>query len=280
MNLTSLTICRDSAWCIEATLTHALRYCDQAVVLCHATTDGTQDILKAMDRVDVIEEPDATKWNEMHDRQKTLDRGRELGGTHFLILDDDEVAADPMVPTMRKAAEALNPGEILMQAMVCCWRDLDHYRCDKQTNPFARLYKSTVFADAPELSWRPQGDYHHHHTHPYGSYQLRPGPGPYRWLHLQHSSWPRLVTKQCHYMCMELLRYGEVKADYRRTMSEHGLERREIPADWWADGLKDMIDLEAEPWQLGDLKKMIKAKGIQFFRANDIPVDKALSYWR
>lgn len=281
MNLISLTLARNSAWCIEATIGHALNYCDSAVVLCHACTDGTQEILRSAfgKRVDLIEVAEADRWNEMRHRQATLRRGRELGGTHFMILDDDEVVADPLVPQMREFADRFAPGQVALMPMVCCWRDLDHYRCDRDNNPFARLGKSTFFTDSPTLSWKPRSGYHHHHTHPFGSTPVRFNPGRCRWMHLQHASWPRLVVKQTWYMAAELLRYGEVKADYRRTMSEIGVERREVPADWWAPGLKSKIDLESEPWQLRDLRRMIDERGVDFFRVHDIPIDMALSYW-
>lgn len=279
MKLISLTICRDSAWCIEAVVGHALGYCDAAVVLCHACTDGTPDILRSMDRVSVIEVPGADRWDEMTHRQATLRLGRAIRGTHFLILDDDEVAAEPMAARMRDVCHKLAPGEVAMMPMVCCWRDLDHYRSDGPGNPFANLHKSTVFADAPYLSWESRGGYHHHHTHPFGSTQRRFTPAVHRWMHLQHASWPRLVVKQTWYMAMELLRYGEVRANYRGSMSETGLELSPIPEGWWPD-VKSKIDLDAPPWQLEDLRRMIRQKGPRFFRQNDIPIDRALSYWK
>ncbi|MFA6043377.1 MAG: glycosyltransferase family 2 protein [Phycisphaerales bacterium] len=280
MRLISLTLARNSAWCIEGTLRHALRYCDEAVVLCHACTDGTQDILRDIDRVRIIETADADTWVEMEHRQRTLDEGRRLMGTHFLILDDDEIVADPAVKLMRPIAGTLKPGDIAMMPMVCCWRDLDHYRSDDpRTNPFARLCKSTVFADSPDLCWHAKDGYNHHHTQPYNSRQLLYAPGDLRWMHLQHASWPRLVTKQIHYMCREMVLYGGVKANYLRSMSEEGLALTPVPDAWWP-GERALIDLEAEPWQAADLKNMVDKHGIRFFRDEGIPVEQALKFWQ
>lgn len=279
MNLISLTLARNSAWCIEATIGHALRYCDSAVVLCHSCTDGTQDILRSMDRVDVIEVKADDKWDEMRHRQAMLDRGRELGGTHFLILDDDEAVADTLVGSMRGLGDKLAPGDLAIMPMVCCWRSLERYRSDRRFNPFAKLMKSTVFCDSAELSWQPINGYHHHHTHPFNARCLRfRTANDAKWLHFQHASWPRLVTKQTWYMAMELCRYGKVVAAYAKSMDETGLELSPVPPDWWSD-LKSKIDLTARPWQVDDLKRMVDERGVEFFTDNGINVNQALDYW-
>lgn len=279
MNLISLTLARNSAWCIEAVLRHALNYCDAAVVLCHSCTDGTQDIVRSIDRTHVIEVDEAEGWSEMKHRQQTLDTARELGATHFLILDDDEVAAQPLVERMRPLAESLNPGVVAAMPMVCCWRDLDHYRSDKLHNPFRNLHKSTVFADHPLLCWDDGTEYQHHHTAPRRSAAMpvRPRDGA-MWMHLQHASWPRLVTKQTWYQMHELCRYGRVVADYAGSMSERGLERTPVPVAWWNEW-KSLIDLDARPWQADDINRMVAKHGINFFTDNGINVKQALDYW-
>ena len=281
MNLISLTICRNSAWSIASVVGHALRYCDSAVVLCHACTDETVPILRAMDRVDVIEVGEADRWSEMDHRQRTLDRGRDLGGTHFLILDDDEFAANPLASDLRRIAGKLRPGMLVQQPLYCCWRSLGTFRADffNPRNPFRGTFKSVMFADGPWLNWETRGGYQHHHTAPYGAVIKRHVPkDSLGWLHIQHAYWPRLVLKQSWYMAMEVCHYGAIKANYAGSMDETGLLLGMVPPHWWSD-LKSGIDLESEPWQLADLKRMVKKMGVKTFEKHGIDVKAALEPW-
>lgn len=278
MKLISLTICRNSSWSIRAVVEHALQYCDEAVVLVHASTDGTIDILRTMgDRVHILGASDGS-WNEMEHRQMTLDCGRDDGGTHFLILDDDEMMAQHLVPRARERIAALAPGELMRMPMPNLWRSTDQYRSDP-ASPFTRCVKSVAFADSPELHWKASDGYQHHHTHPFNCRPLLWAPdGPAGWLHFQHANWDRLITKQYWYMCMELCRYGVVKANYRGTMDETGIAFSPVPPEWKSP-LWDDIDLKATPWQVADIKRMVDAKGLQFFTAHNIPIQSILDLW-
>jgi len=277
MRLIALTICRNSAWSIEAVAGHALTYCDHLVALCHACTDGTEDILRGLgDKVTVVTEK-GNDWKEMNNRQRTLETGRALGGSHFLILDDDEILTANMVPGIRKLALQLEEGMIWQMPMYNCWRSLDQVRCDPGS-PFAITWKSTIFRDSPDLHWESRKGYQHHHTHPYGSNASRWYPKDGGWLHFQHAYWPRLVVKQCWYMAMELCRYGKIRANYLGTLNEKGLETRLVPQGWWPD-VKDKINLEAVPWQLGELRQMVEDRGPEFFERHRIQVRKIFEHW-
>ena len=275
MKLVSLTIARNSAWCINATLKHALRYVDEAVVLDHASTDGTTGILKRMSGPLHVLRVDDPEWNEMHHRQATLNYGRKIGGTHFVIIDDDEILTQHLVKDIREVLCDLPPGVCLKAPLMALWRSLDYYRSDFN-NPFARAYKSVGFADAPDLFWESKDGYQHHHTHPYNSTDIRwlhHGDGGY--LHFQHANWRRLVIKQTWYMCMELLRYGKVVANYKGTMDESGLELKPVPSKWWGPE-KAAIKLDAEPWQLDDIKRMASEHGTNYFEARGVNVRRLL----
>lgn len=278
MKLVALTITRNSDWCIGPVLTHALRYCDAAVVLCHRCTDGTKDVLKGFgDKVSAIASDDEN-WAEMEHRQTTLKRGRELGGTHFLILDDDEMLTENLVPEIRHMVRGLRPKEILQQPLRCMWRSLWTYRTD-EASPFSRCWKSVAFHDDRELSWRPTSGYQHHHTHPFGSVPKRiQHPYGGGWLHFQHVCWNRLVTKQTWYQMMELCRYGKVIANYRGTMNEDGLSLSMVPEEWLS-GMEKEIRFDKRPWQADDMARMLAERGSGFFKNHGIDVEAVLSVW-
>ena len=274
----SLTICRNSAWSIKPVIEHALQYCDAAVVLVHASTDNTVDILRCLDdRVHILEAK-AGPWDEMTHRQKTLEQGRSLGGTHFVILDDDEMMAQHLVAVARDRIQQLQPGELMRMPMPNLWRSVNQYRSDPG-NAFSKCVKSVAFADSPELHWKASNGYQHHHTHPHNSRAHLWAPdGPAGWMHFQHANWNRLITKQHWYMCMELCRYGEIRANYRGTMDETGIEFTPVPVAW-VSSLRDQLDLEATPWQVQDIKRMVAEKGLRFFLSHKLNIEQILKLW-
>jgi hypothetical protein len=271
MKLVSLTIARNSSWCIRATIHHALRYCDAAVVVLHASTDATLDILREFDQRVTIAKLEEPEWNEMEHRQTSLNIGRQIGGTHFVILDDDEILTMPVVSKMREYTESLPADVCLHLPLLCCWRSLDQYRSDPG-NPFSTSYKSVMFADGPGIGWESLDGYQHHHTSPYGT-------DMYRWLrhdiggymHLQHANWRRLVAKQTWYMCMELCRWGKIKADYWGTMREDGLATTPVPPSWWGEE-KAWLRPEQEPWHIAEIQRMVRERGAEFFLQHKVNV--------
>jgi hypothetical protein len=123
------------------------------------------------------------------------------------------------------------------------------------------------------VRWKAEkGGYQHHHTAPYGVNQIRllsPDQGGY--MHLQHANWERLVIKQTWYMCMELCRWGQIKANYRGTMDETGLKLSPIPPGWWSRE-RAMLKLEQTPWQLADIRRMVSERGAEWFGQRGVDV--------
>ena len=101
MLLTALMPVRNEDWIIGFSLRAALQWCDNAVAINHASTDRSAEIIEEIQRetgrVTVLNEPDP-KWDEMNHRQRMLDEGRRIGGTHFAIVDADEVITGHLVP--------------------------------------------------------------------------------------------------------------------------------------------------------------------------------------
>ena len=95
MRIVSITPARNESWVLGFSLRAALRWVDHAVVLVHASTDGTLDVARAVQvehvgRVTIIEESDPV-WREMAQRQRLLDTARACGATHVANIDADEV---------------------------------------------------------------------------------------------------------------------------------------------------------------------------------------------
>jgi hypothetical protein len=273
MKLISLTIARNSSWCIRATITNALKYCDAAVVVLHNSIDDTLKMLRQFDNRVTIAKLADPNWDEMHHRQQSLQIGRDLGGTHFVVLDDDEILTESMVPRMRELAENCPDAVCIHLPLLSCWRSLDQYRSDPGS-PFSNAYKTSLFRDDPMAGWKTRDGYQHHHTSPYNTTMLRrfnASEGGY--MHIQHANWRRLVAKQTWYMCMELCRWGRIQANYKGTMDERGLQTTPIPQHWWGEE-RQYIHLEQEPWHIAEIKRMVRERGVEFFTKHGVEVQQ------
>ena len=96
MKLIGLMPVRNENWILGCSLRAALKWCDAMVVLAHCCTDNSFAIIDEIsnehpNRVVAMIRPSEDEWPEMEHRQKLLDVGRALGGTHFALVDADEV---------------------------------------------------------------------------------------------------------------------------------------------------------------------------------------------
>lgn len=243
MKIIGLMPARNEGWCIGYTARNLLTWCDELIVLEHVSHHPALDWL----RVGRISESEP-EWNEADFRQRLLVKGRELGGTHFAIVDADEILTANLVPKIRDMAGELAPAECLWLPWLCLWRSLDQYRCDD--SPFGRARVPVVFRDDPSIEHKRGADgYQLHSRPPFGAKvidRLTAQDGGI--LHLQHANWTRLVAKQEWYIRQEQRRWGKVLANYAGTMNEDGLKLAPVPDGFWPTG-RELIDLAAEPWQ-------------------------------
>lgn len=286
MNLIGLMLARNEEWILNVSVRAALLWCDRLVVLDHGSTDSTPAILDAIEKehpgrfVRLHRSADA-KWNEMDHRQATLDVGRAAGGTHFALIDADEVLSGHLLPHARKWTENLPAGRALELPMVPCWRSFDKYRCDdvEQT----RAIWSLAFADATGLAWSAPDGYHHHHRLPYGCVPHdHPFPAGYLGMggvmHLQFSVWERIIAKHAWYKMLERVCYpghktvAKLDAMYSQTVNEDGLQLADCPAEWWAPYMAWRKDLPpAFPsWHVAECQRMLAEHGPELFSGLDL----------
>lgn len=279
MRLSSLTIARNEEWVIRASLTGMLRWCDDAVVLLHASTDGTRDAVEQVSRdhpgrVHILTEEDPV-WREMAHRQRTLAKAREIGATHMALVDADEFLTNNLTLFVKDMIQDLPSGGVLQLPWLQCWRSFDRYRDDDSsvTSQFA----SMAFRDAPQLCWRATNGYDFHHREPHEA--VRPFTKPWQekavggFLHLQHAEWPRVAWKHCLYRITELLRWPQfgvpaINARYAGSTDEKGLGLTTFPPDWWGPE-RSMVIENQEPWQKAEVIRLIETHGREKFAGLD-----------
>lgn len=276
MRLIALTPCRNETWICGLSLRVALLWCDEVVVLNHASTDATGEILDDLareypGRVTVLTESDGT-WREMAHRQRLLEAARERGATHCAIVDADEILTGDLLPVIRGAIESLAPGEYLRTRMFCMWRSPYQYRQDASVWSNRRDF-GLAFRDKPGLCWRTAAGYDHHHREPYGITHggvfLNTTGGV---MHMQFADWRRLVAKHANYKALERVRWpeksvAEIDRIYSMALDERGIGLANAPAEWWEPYRAWLKYLKTgeEPWQETEVRRLLTECGPQMF---------------
>jgi hypothetical protein len=275
MKLIATMPLRNEAWIVGLSARVVLMWADALVVLLHASTDGTEQIIEEVaaehpGRVTILRESDAT-WREMDHRQRLLTAARELGATHVAITDADEVLTGNQLPVVRQHVEALRPGKYLQAGMPCMWRGLDRYRTDGRL--WARREDLVLaFCDRRDLGWAPVAGYDHHHRAPIGAVASGKVLHPGGVMHLQWASWRRLTAKHAWYQMHERLRYPakpvhQIAWLYGLAPDEAGLKTEAAPTAWWEPygDLLRHVDLGAEPWHEAECRRLIDEHGAGMF---------------
>lgn len=276
MNLIGIMPARTEGWCIGLSLRAAAMWCDEVLVLDHASTDETSDIVGQVSgetgRVVLMTETN-TEWAEMSHRQRMLEYARRRGATHVAIIDADEVLTGNLLPAIRGMVDELQPGQLLQIPMRNMHRSIAQYRSD--WSAFGQAITTVAFADAPGLGWRDAGGYPHHHREPYGAkvgQRLYPSQLEGGVMHLQFANWRRLVAKQTWYQCMEAVRFPDKSIDkiatmYSLSMDETGLATTAAKAEWWLpyERLMRHLDLDCEPWHEAEVDAMLHKHGAEKF---------------
>jgi len=275
VNLWAMMPVRNEDWVLGLSAHAVLQWADSLVVLNHASTDGTDQILNQLqdeyrDRLSVLTETDP-QWNEMAHRQRMLEWARGKGATHLAIVDADEVLTGNLLPTIRGMVEAAPKGTILQLPWLCLRGSIHRYHTD---GTWGQANVSTAFQDEPRCHWTARDGYDFHHRHPCGRPVVNFRPVLHRdagLMHLQFVSDRRLRAKQLSYCLIEKLRWPNrepVDVVRRRysvavygaenpTKQPHELSR--VPAEWWApySNLMHYLKPDSEPWQLEECRRIL-----------------------
>lgn len=276
MRLISLMPARNEDWIIGLSLRAALMWCDGAVVLDHASTDRTREIVdqvaRETGRVTVIEAAEGG-WAEMSHRQMLLEAGRRERATHFAIVDADEILTANHLRTMRAEMSQLPAGGIAQIPMRNTYGAHDQYRRDSSI--WGNALASVVFADDRSLYWSAPDGYHHHHREPFnGKVRYRTYPHAFDGgvMHLQFASRRRLLAKHAWYKMHERLAYPakpvhDIDALYSLAPNWDGAHIEPTPAHWW-DGYAHILghmEVDREPWQEAECRRLLAEHGAEAF---------------
>jgi len=288
MRLIALMVVRDEEWCIGLSARAALQWCDALAVIEHACTDKTDEILHEVmgefpGRIR-IHEIDQPTWLEMELHQCALELGRQIGGTHFALIDADEVLSGNLVgKPIRDVVKGLPAGGCLDVPMIAPWRGMDVYRDDQSAWSRTMSQIITVaFADAPGLGWAAAQDGYQLHSRAPREHRARTlflnNGNKGGCLHLQWADWDRLVWKHRRYKMFEALTYpgrstaAELNAKYGLALDEAGLVTVPMPGPWLEPYWRWMgaVDLTSPPWHRRWCEAAWARYGADVFRGLDL----------
>ncbi len=296
---------------IEQFLRMMALHADSIVLLDDASEDDTVEIVKALSNqlpiVEIIEN-EKSAWrfrSEKDNREKLLLAGRRVGGTHFILLDADEMFAATTLRNnwLRNKILALKPGQTLRLPTVHPWDNLFLYRDDEQCNPtllkWRRVY---AFADDGVCSYMDNHSWH-------GSACIHVSREPEKMickervksffcknldnavLHFKCVNLENLDIKRVWYICLEFIRLNETAASKEeREANAHHLNKvyneylyngilsdvteiylTPMPPAWYGyDFFDGSCYTKASVKRLEEIEKWFSIYGIDYFKELDI----------
>lgn len=269
MKIVGMIPARNESWCLEASLRAALEWCDAVVVFLHACTDDSESVAMRV-RDELPEEQrsclqiavcEDRKWDEMGHRQRILEIGREMKGTHFAMIDADEILTHYISRArIRSLVHNLKDGEMLTLPLYNLRGSLHSYHAN---GIWSDRWVSVAFRDQASAHWR--GDQFHHRD-PFGvawNHVKAMRQGDAGVMHLWGASERRLKAKHALYAITERMRWphkpiAEIAHTYGLAFEDSfRWEYERVPDHWWAPGHLDMIDLYREPWQEAEVRRIV-----------------------
>lgn len=255
-------------------------FTDAIVYLDDASTDETLQIVESLARECRIERIiRKNKWyrDEPGDRNTLLQAGREIGGTHFIVIDADEILTSNFLinNSLKKIIRALRPGDRLALNWIQLWRSINQYRFDNSV--WTWNYKEVIFCDDGKCSYA--SEFIHTPRVPgnlngkiYKIEGYKSGL-----LHFQFVNWNNLLVKQAWYRCLERIMNPQkpiaaINNRYAPSKDEKNLRLAPTPNDWFNGYpfFDPKIYELPQTWNKEQIQDWIKTYGKEYFAGLDI----------
>lgn len=291
MKLWNILPVHNEDWVLELCVRALLMWCDGAVILLHACTDGSEEIARRLakeyaGRIAILEDSNP-KWDEMPQRHRMLEEARRQGATHIGLLDADEILTGNLLHDIRTHVERLVPRMVLELPGYNLRNGLDYFHSN---GVWGNRWFSAAFCDDSRLGW--DGD-RFHHRHPMGPTVMKRyiNQGQGGIMHLWGASERRLVAKHAMYKCSETLRWpNKSRADIDRlySLAIHGQPGSNarvggygtpdswnycpVAPSWWEpyEPVFRYLDLEAVPSQELEVMRLLEEHGAERFKGLDL----------
>lgn len=253
-------------------------YTDAIVYLDDASTDNSVEIaqsLAAECNIEKIIQKSTWYRDEPGDRNALLQAGREIQGTHFIVLDADEMFTSNCQDDdyLRKIILQLLPGEMLTLNWIQLWRSTKYYRFDESV--WTWNYGSFIFCDDGVSSYNSEFIHTSRIPNIVGATHRLKGSA-HGVLHFQFVNWNNLLIKQAWYRCLELIRTQksaqEINTLYAPSKNETNLGLKAVQPEWF--NRYNFFDSSAfnkpEQWRQAQILGWFKQYGCKHFAELDI----------
>jgi glycosyltransferase involved in cell wall biosynthesis len=280
--IVALTSVKNESIQLELFLRSISMFSDAICLYDDHSEDDTVEIARALAiecNIERIIENKAKTWylNENRYRQALLDAGREIGGTHFITLDADEVFTSNLCinDELKKKILSLNPGDTLQLVWIQLWRSIKHYRYDNSI--WTNNYKTFVFADDGVCNYHKQDLHLLRNPLNLKGKTYRLDGYDFGVMHFQFVNWKNLLIKQAWYRCLEHIQYPKkpvknINQLYAPSKDEEGLMLRNSPDEWFVGYpfFDPSIYEKQERWRENDVIKWFEEYGTSYFEDLDI----------
>ncbi len=255
-------------------------YCDSIVYFDDNSEDDSVAIVESIAgecRVERIIGKTDERFHETIRRAQPLAAGRELGGTHFVVIDVDEAFTANCLDGdyLRQTLLSLSPGDTLEVPYFELWRSVRQYRDDDSM----WSNKSRVIAFADDGQSQYEDKFIHLQRVPSGlaGQSRRLADREHGLMHFQFVNWRNLLVKQAWYRCLEHVNDPSkpievINALYAPTKDETGLRLSDVP-DVWVQGypfLDPRRLQEADSWRERQVLAWFERFGVAYFEDLDI----------
>jgi len=245
-------------------------YSDGIIVLDDASEDNTVEIIKSLaDECNVLEIIVKDKWylDEPGDRNKLLQAGRAHGGTHFILIDADEMFSATSLKNnaLRNKILSLKPGQRIQMYWIELWRNCDQFI-------LGRPYKKDfIFCDDGVCCHK--SDFVHTPRVPNlkGEIFVEKDYLTFNVLHFCSANLKNRRIKTCWYMCLEKIRTNKsaqaINYRYEGDIDETNLKIYKTKKEWFDYSFFDAQQFEKpDTWRKQQVLDWFKLYGTDFFK--------------
>ncbi len=266
---------RDEEYFIEQCLKALSLYTDAIVVLDDGSRDKTRRILRKLAEklsIEKVIKHKESSWqvrDERYNRQKLLDIGRQIGGTHFIFIDADEMFTSLCAQNgwLRHKILSLEKGQMLAFPMVNLWGSTDFYRDDEGYSPYKNYWKAIpcILCDDGVCNYNENPSWTS-----FGAIHIHRGPANrqckapvsiieipdinYGLIHFKSVNLKNILIKKVWYMCLEYMHVKKLPTDKQMAAAKeinNFYNVHEFNAKLLPGGSDIVLKLIPESWYKG-----------------------------
>lgn len=259
-------------------------FVDAIVYLDDASEDNSVAIAESIAaecKIEKIIKKDVWYRDEPGDRNRLLLEGRAIGGTHFIVLDMDEMITSNSLNNnyLRNQILSLEPGDRLHLLLIQLWRSISQFRTDE--GPYTWVYTGFIFCDDAKCYY--ESDFLHTSRIPNNlngrirTLKRYDKDYIHGIMHFQFVNRRNLLIKQAWYRCLEHIRNPEktiatINAIYAESKKENNLKLTPAPKSWFSNYkfFNPTIYDKPELWREIQILSWFATYGKDFFKELDI----------